>query len=158
MKALETSYAGCRFRSRLEARWAVFFDYIRAEWEYEPEGFKTRAGNYLPDFRITVCESVNMSLWVEVKPSLTNIVRYDRRRIEAFRRELHDQSDTNYDSMIILAKIPRTFPIPYNGVDLWDGIYNGRDLMMLPDIIYGIVTEEKVQQALDAARSERFGT
>lgn len=26
IKAIETSYAGCRFRSRLEARWAVFFD------------------------------------------------------------------------------------------------------------------------------------
>lgn len=26
MKAIETRYKGYRFRSRLEARWAVFFD------------------------------------------------------------------------------------------------------------------------------------
>jgi hypothetical protein len=26
IKAIETSYKGYRFRSRLEARWAVFFD------------------------------------------------------------------------------------------------------------------------------------
>lgn len=36
--ALTTRYAGCRFRSRLEARWAVFFDHLGIEWEYEPQG------------------------------------------------------------------------------------------------------------------------
>lgn len=28
IRAIETRYAGCRFRSRLEARWAVFFDHL----------------------------------------------------------------------------------------------------------------------------------
>ncbi|GIH51929.1 hypothetical protein SAMN05421833_108209 [Microbispora rosea] len=50
--AIETRYAGCRFRSRLEARWAVFFDHQGIRWEYEPKGFMTAAGPYLPDFRI----------------------------------------------------------------------------------------------------------
>lgn len=51
IKPIETLYKGCRFRSRLEARWAVFFDSIGIEWEYEPEGFKLPNGeNYLPDF------------------------------------------------------------------------------------------------------------
>ncbi len=50
IKAIETHYKGYRFRSRLEARWAVFFDYLEISWEYEPEGFKTSAGPYLPDF------------------------------------------------------------------------------------------------------------
>jgi hypothetical protein len=39
-KPIETRYAGCRFRSRLEARWAVFFDRLGIAWEYEPEGFE----------------------------------------------------------------------------------------------------------------------
>jgi hypothetical protein len=39
VKAIETRYAGCRFRSRLEARWAVFFDALGVKWEYEREGF-----------------------------------------------------------------------------------------------------------------------
>jgi hypothetical protein len=30
---------GYRFRSRLEARWAVFFDVAGIPWQYEPEGF-----------------------------------------------------------------------------------------------------------------------
>lgn len=53
MKAIETRYKGYRFRSRLEARWAVFFDAIGIEWVYEPEGFELGGGmRYLPDFKI----------------------------------------------------------------------------------------------------------
>ena len=35
IKAKETYYDGYRFRSRLEARWAVFFNNIGLEYEYE---------------------------------------------------------------------------------------------------------------------------
>ena len=53
MKIIETKYKGYRFRSRLEARWAVFFDELGIEWEYEPEGFDLGDGTYyLPDFRL----------------------------------------------------------------------------------------------------------
>ena len=38
-KAIETIYNGFRFRSRLEARWAVFFDNLSVKYRYEPEGF-----------------------------------------------------------------------------------------------------------------------
>lgn len=51
IKAIETVYNGYRFRSRLEARWAVFFDAAGIEYEYEPEGFELDDGTkYLPDF------------------------------------------------------------------------------------------------------------
>jgi len=40
IKAIETKYAGCLFRSRLEARWARFFDAAGVRWEFEPEGFE----------------------------------------------------------------------------------------------------------------------
>lgn len=39
MKAIQTEYKGYLFRSRLEARWAVFFDACGIAWEYEPEGY-----------------------------------------------------------------------------------------------------------------------
>jgi hypothetical protein len=52
IKAKETSYKGYRFRSRLEARWAVFFDHLGLKWEYEPQGFVLPSGSYLPDFHI----------------------------------------------------------------------------------------------------------
>jgi hypothetical protein len=64
LKAIETHYKGYRFRSRLEARWAVFFDALRLQWEYEPQGFSLGAcGAYLPDFRIH-----SWDCWVEIKP------------------------------------------------------------------------------------------
>ena len=36
IRAIETSYDGYRFRSRLEARWAVFFNEAGIEYQYEP--------------------------------------------------------------------------------------------------------------------------
>ena len=39
MNVKPTEYAGCLFRSRLEARWAVFFDTLNIKWEYEPERY-----------------------------------------------------------------------------------------------------------------------
>jgi len=68
IKAIETQYAGCRFRSRLEARWAVFWDTLEWPWEYEPQGFALPSGNYLPDFRVHVPDSSNGPVWFEVKP------------------------------------------------------------------------------------------
>lgn len=51
MKAIQTSYKGYRFRSRLEARWAVFFEKLGIKWEYEKEGYELSGGyRYLPDF------------------------------------------------------------------------------------------------------------
>lgn len=39
MKPIETRAYGYRFRSRLEAKWAVAFTQAQIEWHYEPEGF-----------------------------------------------------------------------------------------------------------------------
>ena len=57
MKAIETKYNGYRFRSRLEARWAVFFDELGIEYQYEPEGYNLGSiGWYLPDFYLPSLE------------------------------------------------------------------------------------------------------
>jgi len=65
IKAIETFYKGYHFRSRLEARWAVFFDTLGIPWKYEVEGFEreveyftggavselaSKTVRYLPDF------------------------------------------------------------------------------------------------------------
>lgn len=53
IKAIEVEYDGHKFRSRLEARWAVFFNALGVDYEYEPEGFELPSGKkYLPDFRV----------------------------------------------------------------------------------------------------------
>jgi hypothetical protein len=63
-KAIETRYRGFRFRSRLEARWAVFMDTVGIRWTYEPEGFELgKDGRYLPDFWLP-----DLRMWMEIKP------------------------------------------------------------------------------------------
>lgn len=91
-KPIETLYRGYRFRSRLEARWAVFFDTVRIPWQYEEEGYdlsdvalpndpgaltqwlpaedhETMDADapqwYLPDFYLPRQDS-----WIEVKPRM----------------------------------------------------------------------------------------
>lgn len=64
IKAIETVYNSYRFRSRLEARWAVFFDTLGVKYEYEKEGFDLGGdlGYYLPDFWLPA-----LDCWLEVK-------------------------------------------------------------------------------------------
>lgn len=63
IKAIETSYQGYRFRSRLEARWAVFLDTLGIRYEYEKEGFELEdVGRYLPDFWLP-----DLHVWLEIK-------------------------------------------------------------------------------------------
>lgn len=52
IRAMETAYKGFRFRSRLEARWAMFFDRIGVKWEFEPQPVLVNGEPYLPDFLI----------------------------------------------------------------------------------------------------------
>ena len=63
IKAIETKYNGYKFRSRLEARWAVFFDAANIKYEYEPEGYELADNErYLPDFYLP-----DEDIFVEVK-------------------------------------------------------------------------------------------
>jgi hypothetical protein len=50
IQPIETTYNGVKYRSRTEARWAVFFDSIGLRAQYEADGFLIREGGYLPDF------------------------------------------------------------------------------------------------------------
>lgn len=62
LKAIETTYNGLRFRSRLEARWAVFFDESGLRYEYEKEGFDLDGLWFLPDFWLP-----DKDCWAEIK-------------------------------------------------------------------------------------------
>jgi hypothetical protein len=86
MKAIETSYRGYRFRSRVEARWAVFFDSLGVKWQYEPEGFNIDGVYYLPDFYLP-----DLSYFVEVKPEL-ELSAKDAAKINAFKSAVDDSN------------------------------------------------------------------
>lgn len=64
IRALDTTYNRVRFRSRLEARWAVYFDALGIAWQYEPQGYELADGScYLPDFFLS-----QVRMFAEVKP------------------------------------------------------------------------------------------
>jgi hypothetical protein len=80
VKPIETRYKGYRFRSRLEARWAVFFDSLPfpESWEYEIEGFNLRGTLYLPDFYLP-----RFDCFIEVKgrtPTAEDIYKAEKLR------------------------------------------------------------------------------
>lgn len=60
--AIPTMYGGRRYRSRLEARWAAFFDLLGWTHEYEPFDF----GKWSPDFLVS--NGGEGELLVEIKP------------------------------------------------------------------------------------------
>lgn len=57
--AIETTYRKFNFRSRLEAKWAVFFDLCKWKWSYEPIDLP----GLIPDFAIGERPTL-----VEIKP------------------------------------------------------------------------------------------
>ena len=71
LKPIQTKYKGYHFRSRLEARWAVFFEEMGLDWSYEVEGFQLPSGAwYLPDFFVKSPDNC-FDYWYEVKPKGT---------------------------------------------------------------------------------------
>ena len=62
MVSKETEYKGIMFRSRLEARVALFFDKAGIEWIYEPDRIVNGDSEYNPDFYLP-----EMDDYVEVK-------------------------------------------------------------------------------------------
>ena len=108
IKAIETRYKGCRFRSRLEARWAVAFDVMNVPWEYEPEGFELPDGaRYLPDFYLP-----DERTHVEIKPTRPGC-------IEGIEKAVKFVDGEKIKRLLILPSIPKIekrfpmFPMVY---------------------------------------------
>lgn len=104
IRAIETRYAGCHFRSRLEARWAVFFDHLAIRWEYEVEGFVGAYGDpYLPDFVLPDIKHYSAPVYVEVKGSDEQLAK-DSQRIGQC---IDYKSTPISEGLLILGPIPR---------------------------------------------------
>lgn len=58
----EVKYGGRVFRTRIEARWAVFFDSLGVEYWAEPWGYSIGGGWYIPDFYLP-----DLEVFVEVR-------------------------------------------------------------------------------------------
>lgn len=97
VEPIDTEYNGYKFRSRLEARWAIFFDELQIPYAYEPEGFNLTGVRYLPDFHLTNNIVLHQfkrpqptEIWIEVKhsPDLTDD---EREKIAKFVKQTDHQ-------------------------------------------------------------------
>ena len=115
MKALPTKYSGVTFRSRNEARWAVFFDALGIRWTYEDQGYKLESGaTYLPDFRIRLASG--KYLYVEAKPD--NYDKFDSGN-HAYLTKLYNFSKESGCVVLLVDGSPS-----YKPYDLIDGTLN----------------------------------
>lgn len=67
LTAKRTIFDGHLYKSRLEARWAVFFKHIGLPYLYEVETFDLDGTTYTPDFLLPT-----LNLWVETKGDLVS--------------------------------------------------------------------------------------
>ena len=105
--ASETEYVArdgksVRFRSKLEAQWALLFDTLKLSWAYEPvrfplQGFYT----YTPDFYV---ESIG---WIEIKPRL-EYLHPIMKKLQAFLAQRHTLIRDGYsnDFFTFCSQVP----------------------------------------------------
>lgn len=161
IKPIETGYKGYLFRSRLEARWAVFFDTLGIEWEYEPEGYVLEDGTwYLPDFWLPYKHNYpNSGYFVEIK---------GREPTEAELAAASQLAVGTGHHTWIFSGSPGKQRYFWAGRDgfvqekverSWEWDLPGRDLLAFQ--LWGIFSrwdcQENVERAIYAARSARFG-
>lgn len=153
-KAIETSYAGCRFRSRLEARWAVVFDHLHITWQFEAQGFHLPSGNYLPDFQI---DGVRQPFFVEIKGPMPNA------------REFQVASEINLQVaplIIFQGDLPRrrgegtAWVLEESGKNTYDWIMTDPEKALIAASYVGVSTQPSAipiwEEAVTAGRSARF--
>ena len=163
---IETHYNGYRFRSRLEARWAVFLDSIGFDYDYEPEGFKLGNGLfYLPDFYISTNNS-----WVEIKGR--EITDKDLEKMLAFCAEKCDVCKGGTKFRILQGRVPKAPAVDgvligiecynYVSADEYNGCYKEEGEKDISEGVFvkGVwspaCSERDLIIGLNAARKARF--
>lgn len=113
VEAIQTEYGGNLYRSRLEARWAYFFDLTGIKYQYETEGFQTGSGlRYLPDFYLPEHDA-----YVEVKGSLEQYHKDLGNKLIPFLEE----KNSPIQRLVILGNIP--YSEEANGVYWYPVLY-----------------------------------
>lgn len=117
-----TRYGGVTYRSRTEARWAIFFDALGVRADYEFEGFDLGRGGYLPDFWLPA-----QSVFLEVKPAAPS--EEERAKCAEVARV------TQYDMLLAEGPPRPTYQIHW---------FNGKDADE-PDVLHMIAWDKVIE-------------
>lgn len=168
IKPIETKYNGYRFRSRLEARWAVYFDALGIEYEYEKEGYNLgELGWYLPDFWLP-----QVQWFAEVKPlELSNIEKLNCNKLSELTGcdclrligvpdkkayFIDDNFDGDYyNSIGVILTTMHFAEKRFHYIEPADETDNNGDLIAFDDS-YFVDPFEDVIKGINASRSARF--
>lgn len=151
IKPIETIYKGYRFRSRLEARWAVFFDHLGIPYDYEREGYQTEFGWYLPDFYIFPYGETPYGYIVEVKPDIPTDT--EKLKLASLVFEL-----PSYTEALLLIGSPNEHsPMLHYSTEPTDGKKGARwwEQYVL-GLFFADANAKKCTRAFTAARQARF--
>ncbi|MEP2891267.1 hypothetical protein [Tateyamaria sp.] len=121
--AIPTEFDGVTYRSKTEARWAVFFNRLGVNFTYEERAFKLPDGRiYTPDFFVEDFNAI-----IEVKPNDEAIVLDEADKIVA----VHHQHKT-FKTWLAIGPPDETESniIDLSIVDRWEGMM-GEKLMAL---------------------------
>ena len=100
IKVIQTKYKGYHFRSRLEARWAVFFDTLGINYLYENEGYDLgELGWYLPDFEIKSFIDREMEIVRSVEELEEIFAEYEKIKLTASFDEIEALHEKSWDNM-----------------------------------------------------------
>ena len=142
MKAKMTDYKGVYFRSRLEARWCEFFEFLGVRFEYEPEKQYTSIGGYIPDFYFR-----SLKAWVEIKG-----VKATDNEVT----KLEDVCRATSKFGIIISGYPKVFPHgvePHTANCTCYFISNkGESVALSFDELYQLVREVRILYMLDKCK------
>ncbi len=125
IKPIETVYNGYRFRSRLEARWAVFLDAFGINYQYEMEGYKINVGEndeicYLPDFFLP-----DFGYFVEVKGT-DEALASDSYKIAC---AVDYQNTPCSNGLLILGDIPNPEHVTWGDIPIFSFLENHKGIV-----------------------------
>lgn len=116
------------FRSRLEARWATFFNATELEWEYEPATFRlSNRQSYTPDFYLPEVG------WLEIKASRADALAAEP-KLRLFARERHkmiERSGRNEFYTVVGSDIGFDVPTVHRWIPEPTEIYFFEDIWLL---------------------------
>lgn len=130
IQAIATTYRQYEFRSRLEAKWAAFFDLCKWPWSYEPVDLN----GWIPDFAVGERPTL-----VEVKPFFRE-EEFSEAKSKIF--QSGHKSDVillGNDPTWIASAITSYSEAPVFGWHLWYlGQHEGQEMWQTQDLHFGI--------------------
>ena len=130
IKAKPTVYKNIPFRSRLEAKWAIFFDEMGIDYRYEPGIYKVPINGYFmkycPDFallNVKTQQEIQLPIYVEIK-GVNHYYEIDEKN----RKILESFGSSN--SLLVLGSFPMSINYLYQEPDHLSNFFlvNGQDM------------------------------